>query len=224
MEKINWIFDAESTLWGLEGLYELAKISLNGSPFTPSILKKIECVCTRGMNGEINFNTSLSERMNLIGANKRDVLRLAEKFKDSLAPSVMVYSDFFRKNRENVFLISGGFRDFLLPAAIKIGIKSDHVFANDFEYQGDNISGFNQSNPLCQDGGKVEIVKNLSLSGKTIIVGDGTSEAKVRDAGLANEFWAYVEVVRNETAIKMADRIICDFSEIVDYQKTNKIS
>jgi D-3-phosphoglycerate dehydrogenase len=217
MEKINWIFDAESTLWSLEGLYELAKISLNGSPLAPSILKKIECVCIRGMNGEINFKESLSERMKFIGANKSDVLRLAEKFKDALTPSARVYSDFFRKNRENIFLISGGFRDFLLPAAIRLGIKSDHVFANDFKYNGDNISGFNQLNPLCQDGGKVEIVKKLGLYGKTIIVGDGTSEAKVRDAGLADEFWVYVEVVRNETAIKAADRIICDFSEIANY-------
>jgi D-3-phosphoglycerate dehydrogenase len=100
---------------------------------------------------------------------------------------------------------------------MNIGIKPSHIFANTFKYNGDNISGFDQSNPLCQDGGKVEVVKNLSLSGKTIIVGDGTSEAKVRDAGLADEFWAYVEVARNETAIKVADRIICDFSEIVNY-------
>jgi D-3-phosphoglycerate dehydrogenase len=217
MKKINWIFDAESTLWGLEGLYELAKISLNGSPLAPNILEKIECVCTRGMNGEIDFNQSLSERMSLIGASRGDVLRLAEKFKDALAPSVRVYADFFRQNRENIFLISGGFRDFLLTPAMNIGIKPSHIFANTFKYNGDNISGFDQSNPLCQDGGKVEVVKNLSLSGKTIIVGDGTSEAKVRDAGLADEFWAYVEVARNETAIKVADRIICDFSEIVNY-------
>jgi D-3-phosphoglycerate dehydrogenase / 2-oxoglutarate reductase len=224
MKKINWIFDAESTLWGLEGLYELAKIFLNGSSLAPCILEKIECVCRRGMNGEINFKESLSERMKLIGASRSDVLCLAEKFKDSLAPSVRAYAGFFRKNREDIFLISGGFKDFIAPAAIKLGIKPDHIFANTFEYNGENISGFDQSNPLCQDGGKVEVVKDLGLFGKTIIVGDGTSEAKVRDAGLAQEFWAYVEVVRNESAIKVADRIICDFSEIADYQKTSKIS
>ena len=221
--KITWIFDAESTLFATEGLTELAKLFLNGYPGAVDILGKIEQVCIRGMEGKIPFNESLKERMALIQANREHVEELAELFKKSFAPSVWKNRDFFARNAERIYVVSGGFVDFLEPALLMLGILPENIFANTFRFDSvGKIIGLDEDNPLTREGGKIQVVNSLNFEEEVIIVGDGVSEARVKKAGLAQEFWVFTEVIVNKNAIELADKRVDNFGEIVLFDAMNR--
>jgi len=201
----NFIIDFDSTFTKVEALDVLAEISADNSN-KESIEKQIKELTDKGMDGAISLRDSLKARLEIIKANKSHLPLLIEKLSKQVSKSFQRNTEFIEKYKETIYIVSNGFKDFIVPIVTKFGIKPENVFANDFIYDEEgNIIGFNTENILSDNNGKPNQIKELHLDGEVYVLGDGYTDYEIRKAGLAHKFYAFTENVRREKVLVHAD-------------------
>ena len=223
MKNTNLIIDFDSTLVGTEALEELAKIVLEDDEYKGEIIKKIIKITNQGMDGQISFNESLKRRLKLLKANKKHIEKLVAVLKNQIDLSVNKNKQFFIDNKNNIYIISGGFIDFVLPVVNSLGVKKENIIANSFIYNNGDVVGFDETNQMSRAGGKVAAVKQLNLKGKTVVVGDGWTDYEIKNAGLADKFIAFTKYAQREKVISQADFIVDDFNKVIEILEYGKI-
>lgn len=215
-KKTILLFDFDSTFVTVEGLDELATIVLADAPDRLARCQAIADITAQGMSGELGFEESLALRFEQIAPSKKHVQQLVELLRASISPSFLEHKDYLRKNAENIWVVSGGFKDFIVPVVATLGIAANHVLANEFIWSDDGktVIDYNRDNPLARNGGKIKVIKTLGLPKDThkIMIGDGMTDYAVRGVGLVDEFVAFTETVAREPVIEVADRCAESFS------------
>ncbi|MBC7798549.1 MAG: HAD-IB family phosphatase [Pyrinomonadaceae bacterium] len=216
LDNINIIIDFDSTFTKVEGLDELANIALVNNPNREVIVAQIKRLTEAGMNGEISFAESLTRRVKMLQANETHITALIEFLRENVTGSILRNKAFFRENQARIYVLSGGFYEFIAPVVTELGILPNHIFANNFRFNSNgNIIGVDEINLLAHDGGKVKTVQMLGLSGETIIIGDGFTDYEIKRAGLATKFYAFTENVRREKVVEVADKVVSSFDEFL---------
>lgn len=212
----TFIIDFDSTFVTVEALEELAAITLDQHEQKENILKEIADITKAGMEGTIDFPTALSKRIALFKPTNNDIAHVINLLKNYITPSVLRNRKFFQKYHENIYIISGGFREYILPVATDFGITESHVLANTFRYdEWGEIVGVDNTNPLSQTYGKVKAVAQLQLSGEICVIGDGITDYQVKEQEKADRFFAFVENVTRKGVAAKADKIIKNFDELL---------
>lgn len=215
MKKIFFI-DFDSTFIQVESLEALAEISLKNNPQKKQIVEKIKKITNQGMNGEIDFSDSLEKRIKILNANKADVEKTVKLLAKKVTTSIVNNKGFFEKNYQNIYIVTGGFKDLVWPIVKDFGILENHVLANTFVYdEKDNIVGFDLKNPLSKQGGKAKTIKNLNLKGEIIMVGDGYTDYEVKLHKIAHKFGAFSENINRTNVSKNADFNVPSFDELL---------
>jgi D-3-phosphoglycerate dehydrogenase len=215
-----FIIDFDSTFTQVEALDELGEISLKDHPDKDKILKEIVDLTNSGMEGKSSFTQNLTRRIELLKANKRHLKPLIEKLKTKVSPSIQRNRSFFSHFSDNILIVSSGFREFIVPIVTEFGIKAENVYANTFVYdENDNIIGFDKSNVLCLDKGKIQQIKNLNLKGDVYVIGDGYTDYEIKEAGLANKFYAFTENVERKAVLEKAEHIAPSLDEFLYQNK-----
>lgn len=211
-----FIIDFDSTLTRVEAMDLLASISLQGLPQKEAAEARIKELTDLGMNGEISFRDSLKERLLLLEASKSHLPQLIELLKKQVSTSFQRNKEFFQKYADTVFVISNGFKEYITPIVTELGIKADHIYANDLLFnENGKVIGFSEDNPLSKDGGKAEVIRKLDLDGDIYVIGDGHNDYEIKAAGLANKFYAFTENVSREKVMKKADHIAPSLEEVL---------
>ena len=211
-----FIIDFDSTFVSVEALDELAKISLHDKPNKDEIIEKIIQITTDGMDGSISITNSLIERIQLCNPNKSQITALIQELQHKVSNSVKRNIEFFKQFRDNIYIVSSGFKEYIVPVVKEFGILENHVFANEFRYDmNENIIGLDESNPLCMDRGKVTVVKNLNLFGDIYVIGDGMTDYEITQLGDKIHFYAFTENVSREKVIAQANYIVPNFDEFL---------
>ena len=211
-----FIIDFDSTFVKSEGLDELAEISLKKNPEKNKILEKIKEITNLGMEGRISFAESLKSRLKLLEGNKLHIDQVVRVLKKKVSVSIKRNKQFFKQYKDTIYIISGGFREFILPIIKPFALKKSHVFANTFILDKEGkIIGLDSKNPLAQDGGKVKVIRNLRLNGEITVVGDGYTDYQIKAMGVAKHFVAFTENVYREVVAKKADHIAPNFDEFL---------
>lgn len=219
-----YVIDFDSTFTKVEALDVLGEISLAEDQSKTEILKEIEDLTNKGMGGEITFRESLEERLRLLRAHKKHLQPLVETLRKRVSTSFIRNRSFFEENHENIFIISNGFKEFIVPIVGEYGIKEENVFANTFEYDEDGkITGFDRNNILSRNNGKVEQLKSVNLQGDVYVIGDGYTDYEIKAAGLANKFYAFTENVERDNVLEKADHITPSLDEFLYLHKLNKV-
>ena len=214
--EINFVIDFDSTFTKVEGLDELAVIALKGHKDQDKIVGQIKSITDRGMAGEIGFAQSLKERVALLPANRSHVTELIEFLMGEISDSFARNEAFIRENAEHIYIVSSGFKDFIVPVAMTMGVLEKNVYANTFTYDADgNITGYDETNLLSMDKGKVKLLRDLDMEGDIYAIGDGYTDYEMREAGLANKFFAFTENVERQKVTDKADEIVASFDEFL---------
>lgn len=193
---MNVIFDFDGTIVGPESLPLLASIVLDGNPDRARIVSEIEMITQMGMNNEIPFEESLARRLQLIRPHREHIHRATEMLRPEISQSLKRQQGFIRDHQEQFFVVSGGFREIIVPLVTELGFHPDHVFANTFMFDDEGyVIGCDTENPLSRSGGKVELVRSLGLEGEKIMVGDGYSDYEVFLHGAADKIFISTEFV-----------------------------
>ncbi|WP_345026667.1 phosphoglycerate dehydrogenase [Ravibacter arvi] len=220
---ILYVIDFDSTFTKVEGLDELASIALSGQSNQSSIVAQIRDLTDMGMNGEISFSEGLRKRIELLSANKSHIQTLVEYLRTQVSNSFLRNRQFLSEHAENIYIVSSGFKEFIVPVAAELGILPDHVLANEFRFdQEGNIIGIDESNPLASDGGKIKALQSLQPEGEVYAIGDGYTDYELRQSGLASRFYAFTENVRREKVVAVADYVVASLDEFLFHNKLDR--
>ncbi|MBO01269.1 MAG: hypothetical protein CMG35_01255 [Candidatus Marinimicrobia bacterium] len=212
-----FIIDFDSTFISKESLDELASYSLRKSKTKNIILNKIHTLTNDGMNGKITFYDSIKTRLKLINATKNDVLVVSNNLKSHVTHSFKRNKNFIKKYSNRIYIISGGFKEMLVPVLADFGIQESNIFGNEFIYDGDKIIGFNTNNPLAKIDGKSQIVESLKLDGEIHCIGDGYNDFQLKLLGSVSKFIAFTENVYRNEVCNVADKVISSLDEYIDF-------
>lgn len=222
-ENKHFVIDFDSTFTQVEALDVLGEISLANDPDKEKNLAEVEALTDKGMKGEMSFRESLVERLRLLKANKNDLPALVENLSERVSSSFVRNREFFNDHHENIYIVSNGFKEFIVPIVEPYGVKPKNVFANTFEYDEEgNIVSFDHDNVLSSNNGKVEQLKKLNLKGDVYVIGDGYTDYEIKAAGLANKFYAFTENIERANILEKADHITPSLDEFLFVHNMNK--
>lgn len=218
--KQYFIIDFDSTFTQVEALDELARISLKNHPDREKIYQQIEDFTNASMEGRMSFTQSLEARVKLLEANRDHLKQLITHLKKKVSTSFSRNTEFFKKHQDDVLIVSGGFKEFIIPVVTEYQIKKENIYANTFKFDEDGkIIGYDRENPLSQEGGKVKLLKELKLEGDIFGIGDGYSDFQLKESGMIKKFFAFTENIERKSVAEKADHIIPSFDEFLYINK-----
>ncbi|WP_034891023.1 phosphoglycerate dehydrogenase [Gillisia sp. Hel_I_29] len=219
----HYVIDFDSTFTQVEALDVLGEISLENQPDKDERLQELKSLTDRGMGGELALRESLSLRLDLLKANKNHLAPLIDVLKGKISTSFVRNEAFFEENSDHIYIVSNGFKEFIVPIVKELGIKEENVFANTFVFDDEGkIIGFDKENVLSSNNGKVEQLKALDLKGDVYVIGDGYTDYEIKAAGLANKFYAFTENIERDKVTEKADHITPSLDEFLYVHKMNK--
>ena len=188
----TFIFDFDSTFIKVEALDVLCEVIYEDSAAGVQILSEIQRLTNLGMEGKLSLKESLTKRIQLLQANRDHIGSVIEELKKKVTASVIRNRTFFKQHSDNIYIISNGFKEIIIPIVQEYGIKPEHVLANTFKFDHDGkIIGFDEKDELCENQGKVKKIKSLNLQGEAIMIGDGYTDYETLEGGAVSKFFAF---------------------------------
>lgn len=202
-------FDVDSTVINEESIDALAAFMGAGEAVT--------ALTNNAMSGDMNFEDSLEARLALIRPSERNIVDFLEKNPFVLSPNVEELVSTLHERGVKVFLISGGFRNMILPVAEQLNIPAHRVFANSIQFDEDGeYAGFDTDEPTSRDGGKAVVIRQIKADhgyNPVVMVGDGATDLQSRLH--SDAFIGYGGVVTRDVVAAEADWFVTDFQEIL---------
>lgn len=212
----TFIFDFDSTFIQVEALDVLCEVIYENSAAGQQVLSEIQRLTNLGMEGKLSLKESLTQRIDLLQANRDHLGKVIDELRHKVTDSVIRNRSFFKQHAEDIYIISNGFKEIIIPIVQEYGIKPEHVLANTFRFDHDGkIIGFDEKDELCENKGKVLKIKSLNLEGEVIMIGDGYTDYETLQGGAASKFYAFTENVSRKVVIEKADRLAPSLDEIL---------
>ncbi len=186
------VFDMDSTLIQQEVIVEMAREF--------GIQEKVKEITERAMNGQLDFDSALRERIALLkGFPRSHMERIRARL--TLSPGVAHFVRTFRLHGGYTAIASGGFHYF--ADFFKESLPMEFAIANNLDWDGDCLSGVVTGeivNAKRKEEFILDLTKKLGLyRDQTMAVGDGANDLlMLRQAGMGIA-WHAKEVVRAET-------------------------
>jgi len=176
------IFDCDSTIIKEEVIDELAKVA--------GVEQRVKQLTARAMNGEIDFEKALRQRVLLLkGLTVEQLEKLTQTI--HLTPGAEELISALRFMGFKVGVISGGFSFF--TNYLKERLNLDYVYANELEIENGVTTGRIKGNTILSQS-KADIIhqiadmENISVE-QIVAVGDGANDRfMLQKAGLAIAF------------------------------------
>ena len=220
MKNINLIFDFDSTLLKLETIEILADFALKKNPEKEVILNKIKKITALAMNGKMLFSLALKERISLLKINHKHVEDTVQFLETQLSDSFHKNIHLFKENMNNCFVVSGGFKEIIIPILTPYGFNKNNIYANTFIYDNEGGLTVDEKNVLSKDDGKKNAAKNIP--GNKIIIGDGYTDYELKKSGTAKKFILFTENIYRKELIDKADFIANNFNDVFKYINNEK--
>lgn len=191
------VFDMDSTLIQAEVIDELAKANNAG--------EEVSEITERAMNGELNFDQSLKERVSkLKGLDVSKMQNILEEL--PLTPGVEEFITKVKSHDYKIAIISGGFSFFANALKEKLGL--DYAFSNELEIEGNKLTG-KVKGTIINAEQKALLVDLISQQEKitleqVVAIGDGANDLQMLSkAGLGIAFHAK-EIVKKKAQNQMS--------------------
>lgn len=186
-------------------------------------IQEIHGITNEGMNGTIPFDESLRRRFELLDLHISHVEETTDLIRQMfISPSFRSYARELRASADNIYIVSGGFEDIIVPVVAAFDIPADHVFANTLRFEGQKCIGVDPENRMAKEGGKISVVNELkatrTLSSPLIAIGDGYTDWQLFESGTVDDFYAYTETVRRGRVVSLAGehRVASSFHPIAE--------
>ncbi|WP_461462040.1 phosphoserine phosphatase SerB [Methanobrevibacter sp.] len=168
------VFDLDNVIMNGEAIDEIGKIA--------NVEDQIAEITDKAMNGELDFETSIQERVKLLeGVSVEDIVELREKIPLTNGAEETVKS--LKDNDYEVIIISGSFDIIADPLKEKLGV--DGIFVNSLVEEDGVLTG-EVSGDLVS-GSKLDVLNNF-IGGKDIsldecvAIGDGANDISIIEA------------------------------------------
>tara|TARA_Y100000814_G_scaffold238447_1_gene182666 strand:+ start:137 stop:814 length:678 start_codon:yes stop_codon:yes gene_type:complete len=208
--------DFDSTFIKVETIDELAKLSLQNDPNSNKKINLISDITNKAMSGDISFSEALEKRLEILSLNQNDIISITENISNLISDSFLINKKIIQSISDSIWILSGGFKEIIIPIVEQFGISSNHVLANSFIYDEDKIVGCDKGNNLFKDKGKIKAINNLNIKNDIIMIGDGFTDYEVYRDGPAKVFICYTENISRKSITEVADYKANNFNEIIN--------
>jgi phosphoserine phosphatase len=162
--------DMDSTMIQQECIDELADVAGVG--------ERVARITARAMNGELDFEAALRERVGLLAGLDEAVIQQVLDTRITLMPGGPALVATMKANGAYTVLVSGGFVDFTQPIAARLGFDENR--ANSLLRDGGKLTG-EPATPILGREAKVQALKEISARlglslDQTMAVGDGAND------------------------------------------------
>jgi phosphoserine phosphatase len=162
--------DMDSTMIQQECIDELAAVAGVG--------ERVARITARAMNGELDFEAALRERVGLLAGLDEAVIQQVLDTRITLMPGGSALVATMKANGAYTVLVSGGFVDFTQPIAARLGFDENR--ANTLLRDGGKLTG-EPATPILGREAKVQALKEISARlglslDQTMAVGDGAND------------------------------------------------
>ncbi len=191
------VFDMDSTLIQTEVIDELA--------MEAGVGEKVKAITEKAMNGEMDFNESLIQRVSELKGLKEEVLETIYQ-RLPLTEGVFEFIKTVKSLGYKVALISGGFTYF--ADALKEKLNLDYAFANQLEIINGELTGKIEG-PIINAEQKATLVKlisqqeNISME-QVVAIGDGANDLPMLNAAGLGIAYHAKDIVKNQASQHMS--------------------
>ncbi|MDR0787201.1 MAG: HAD-IB family phosphatase [Gemmatimonadota bacterium] len=191
------VFDCDSTLASIEGIDELA------GPHADVIAALTDAA----MDGRIPLGEVYGRRLEIIRPTRDQVEALSTRYVEALVEDARETVAALLWLGKDVRIVSGGLLPPVAALASELGVPSASVAAVGIEFTAEGeYSGFDQQSPLAGNQGKPVVLRGWSLTGPSMMVGDGSTDL---EAGSETDiFVAYMGVAQRPKVAAAADVVL----------------
>ncbi len=163
------LFDMDSTLIQHEVIDEMASVHGVGD--------RVRKITEKAMNGELNFDEALRERVSLLkGLKRSDMEKIFYDLKLTSGVESLIHK--LKQHGYKTGIVSGGFKFFAEGFKTKLGM--DYAFANELEFEGEVLTG-QVKGEIINAEKKALILEELARKEKLtldqiVAVGDGAND------------------------------------------------
>lgn len=201
-------FDVDSTVSPDEGIDLLAAQAGVGD--------RVAALTRDAMGGAVPFEDALRARLALIRPSRGLIDACLGAHPPRLTPGVADLIAALTARGTHVYLVSGGFREMILPLAASLHLPPTRVFANVLQFTRDGqYLGFDEGAFTSRSGGKAAALQHLKDHfgyDPLLMVGDGVTDLEARPP--ADGFIGYGGVVARDRVRAGADWFVTDFAEL----------
>eukprot|EP01025_Chloroclados_australasicus_P065940 TRINITY_DN9010_c0_g1_i4.p1 TRINITY_DN9010_c0_g1~~TRINITY_DN9010_c0_g1_i4.p1 ORF type:complete len:655 (-),score=102.82 TRINITY_DN9010_c0_g1_i4:319-2283(-) len=215
-------FDVDCTVTNSDALDMLAGFMNAGD--------EVAKLTDKAMDGSMNLETALAERLRIINCTPDDLKAFLQQNppQKRVVPNIQTLIGQLQARGIDVYLVSGGFREMIIPIADYLGVPRSNVFANRMNWQCDDetglptkLVGFDEREPTAHNKGKpraIASLRELHPYSIVVMVGDGITDLEaVQESDGADLFIGYGGVVEREAVAKEADWFVYDHMELIYY-------
>lgn len=186
------VMDMDSTLINIECIDEIADM-MNLKP-------QISAITESAMRGEIDFATSLKQRVALLKGLDESALQRVIDERLNLNPGAQEWIAACKVNNIKTMVVSGGFTLFANHVQKLLGL--DYAVANTFEVVNGKLTGHILGDIVDADRKAHELVKlrdDLGLTpDQTIAIGDGANDLKMMSAAAVGVAYHAKSIVQQQ--------------------------
>ncbi|GLI63668.1 hypothetical protein VaNZ11_006706 [Volvox africanus] len=205
-------FDVDSTFCEDESIDELAAYLGVG--------EQVAALTAKAMGGTVEFKDALRTRLGVMQPTRAALDAFLHDHPHRVTRGIPELVALLRSRGQEVFLVSGGFRQIIHPLAEALGIPLSHVFANSILFDAEGkYAGFDESEFTCRSGGKPAAIRHIKEKygyDSVVMVGDGATDMEARLEGAASLFVGYGGVVVRKNIAEKADWYIMDIQQLID--------
>ncbi|KAL8930542.1 MAG: hypothetical protein Q9208_000726 [Pyrenodesmia sp. 3 TL-2023] len=211
------VFDMDSTLINEEVIDELAR--------SIGITSAVSAITARAMNGEIEFEQSLRERLSLLKGVKADVWEELKKTV-TIAAGAKELITYLHQRGVITVVVSGGFAPMALWLKEQLGL--DQAFANHLvvspstgAFPFPHLSGdLSPGHPIITPEYKRNVLQSMAQEhsiplSETLVVGDGSNDLLMLGAAGLGIAWRAKERVQREAPQRLNGTTLSDLIHIL---------
>lgn len=206
--------DCDSTLSGIEGIDELARVR------GPEVFEQVAALTTAAMNGEVPVEEVFGRRMEIILPTQAMADRIAIRYLEQVIPGMPELVSGLQARGWLTVILSGGFAPLIAPLARMLRINDVEAVPLYFDGNGD-YAGYGEGYPTTRAGGKNEVIrewKRAMLPERVVMVGDGVSDLETTEE--VDMFVGFGGVVERERVRAGADHWVSGAMDVARLLET----
>ncbi len=204
------IIDFDSTFIQDETLDEIANLVADNNQ-----KKEIKNITNQAMEGKIDFGQALKKRVEMLKIHKRDIENIIKILEKRVSLSFVKNKSKLRSISERIYIVSGGFKEIIIPIVSNYGISKSNVYANEFIYNDkDYISGINAKSPMSYSDGKIRALKEINFTTEAFVIGDGSTDLEMKTVNGIRAFICFTENIFRKSVSEKADYVASNLDEV----------
>ena len=215
LKSASLFFDFDSTIVSGEAIDELADIALANTPDRDQRVAKIHAITNAGMDGSMAIDESLRLRLDMLEIRAHMLAPLVARLHQQVSPSLLRHGALLKNMRDQIWIISSGFHEWIDPVVVALGLRADHVNANRLLADADGILRLDPTSRCATVGSKARAALSLHCAAPRIMIGDGMTDFEVRRDGACEYFVAWTESVVRPAVVANADIVAPHFEGLL---------